>query len=210
MKEILLAGDTNRLVTLPKVAVRLCGFGVGCLVLISQATKTHGQQRWPWFAQVAELTFVRINDLAAPPEPIHPIMYLEPLVAVLIVGNGVMIGFQTDPSYKDWHGWPYVEIAFASFLVLEIFLRAYVLRCANYWCGSEKFWNWFDLFLAATGIADIAAQLIAQEKSDIAGAIAKDLANVAFLVARLGFDHFPSDQEVVQDCSEPLNHSQTA
>ncbi|CAJ1396313.1 unnamed protein product [Effrenium voratum] len=131
MKEILLAGDTNRL--------------------------------------VAELTFVRINDLAAPPEPIHPIMYLEPLVAVLIVGNGVMIGFQTDPSYKDWHGWPYVEIAFASFLVLEIFLRAYVLRCANYWCGSEKFWNWFDLFLAATGISDIAAQLIAQEKSDIAG-----------------------------------------
>ena len=75
MKEILLAGDTNRL--------------------------------------VAELTFVRINDLAAPPEPMHPIMYLEPLVAILIVGNGIMIGFQTDPSYKEWNGWVYFEIGFA-------------------------------------------------------------------------------------------------
>ena len=36
IKEILLAGDTNKL--------------------------------------VAELTFVRINDLAAPPEPVHPLM----------------------------------------------------------------------------------------------------------------------------------------
>ena len=61
MKEILLAGDTNRL--------------------------------------VAELTFVRINDLAAPPEPMHPIMYLEPLVAILIVGNGIMIGFLGHPTY---------------------------------------------------------------------------------------------------------------
>ena len=75
IKEILLAGDTNRL--------------------------------------VAELTFVRINDLAAPPEPMHPIMYLEPLVAVLIIGNGIMIGFQTDPNYKDWDGWVYIEMVFA-------------------------------------------------------------------------------------------------
>ena len=32
--------------------------------------------------------------------PRHPIMYLEPIVAILIVGNGVMIGFQTDPRYR--------------------------------------------------------------------------------------------------------------
>eukprot|EP00439_Symbiodinium_sp_Y106_P071021 s295_g12.t1 len=58
MKEILLAGDTNRL--------------------------------------VAELTFVRINDLAAPPESINPLMYIEPFVSFLIIANGIMIGFQTD------------------------------------------------------------------------------------------------------------------
>lgn len=72
MKEILLAGDTNRL--------------------------------------VAELTFVRINDLAAPPEKIHPLIFIEPFVAVLILANGIMIGFQTDPRYEDWDGWIYLEV----------------------------------------------------------------------------------------------------
>ena len=63
LQEILLAGDTNRL--------------------------------------VAELTFVRINDLASPPEKLHPLMYIEPLVATLIVGNGIMIGFQTVSSQQS-------------------------------------------------------------------------------------------------------------
>ena len=48
-EEILLAGDTNRL--------------------------------------VAELTFVRINDLAAPTPPVDPVLYIEPFVALLIVSN---------------------------------------------------------------------------------------------------------------------------
>ncbi|CAE7720749.1 Cacna1c [Symbiodinium sp. CCMP2456] len=131
MKEILLAGDTNRL--------------------------------------VAELTFVRINDLAAPPEPMHPIMYLEPLVAILIIGNGIMIGFQTDPGYKDWNGWVYIEMAFAICLILEVCLRMYVLGCFGYWCGSERLWNWFDLFLMCTGISDIAIQLFDDQESGMAG-----------------------------------------
>ena len=52
VKEILLAGDTNRL--------------------------------------VAELTFVRINDLAAPPERLDVLAYLEPVVICLILCNGIM------------------------------------------------------------------------------------------------------------------------
>eukprot|EP00438_Fugacium_kawagutii_P026176 Skav220534 [mRNA] locus=scaffold1629:143687:150245:+ [translate_table: standard] len=40
--------------------------------------------------------YVRINDLAAPPEPVHPLMYVEPFVALLIVANGVLTG--TAPS----------------------------------------------------------------------------------------------------------------
>jgi len=31
---------------------------------------------------------------------VHPLVYIEPLVAILIIGNGVMIGFQTVP----WRG----------------------------------------------------------------------------------------------------------
>lgn len=44
----------------------------------------------------------RINDLAAPPEPVHPVVYLEPVVAFLILANGVMIGFQTSPGFELW------------------------------------------------------------------------------------------------------------
>eukprot|EP00913_Durusdinium_trenchii_P023569 g22144.t1 len=130
MREILLAGDTNRL--------------------------------------VAELTFVRINDLAAPPEPVHPLTYIEPIVALLIVGNGVMIGFQTDPCCEDLSVWPYIELAFALLLVIEILLRVHLLRCRQYWCGQDKFWNWFDLFLVGVGIADLTLQWVGTE-SDVQG-----------------------------------------
>ncbi|CAE7739884.1 Cacna1a [Symbiodinium pilosum] len=131
IREILVAGDTNRL--------------------------------------VAELTFVRINDLAAPPEPMHPIMYLEPFVAIVILANGIVTGFQTDPLYRDWPGWIYVELAFAFFLLSEIFLRMYVLGWSGYWHGSEQKWNWFDIFLLAISTIDIVVHL-AGSPTDISSA----------------------------------------
>ncbi|CAK9030891.1 unnamed protein product [Durusdinium trenchii] len=72
MKEILLAGDTNRL--------------------------------------VAELTFVRINDLAAPPDEKSWGLLLEPLVALIIISNGVMVGFQSDEEHSTWPGLDYLEV----------------------------------------------------------------------------------------------------
>ncbi|CAE7350729.1 Catsper1, partial [Symbiodinium microadriaticum] len=128
IREILLAGDTNRL--------------------------------------VAELTFVRINDLAVPPEPLHPLLLLEPFVAVLIIANGVMIGFQTDPAYQDWDGWAYFEAAFASFLLLEIAFRVHLLKCRQFWCGTERYWNFFDIFLGVTGVTDVVMQFSTDQKVD--------------------------------------------
>lgn len=127
MREILLAGDTNRL--------------------------------------VAELTFVRINDLATPPEPVHPLTYIEPVVALLIVANGVMIGFQSDPGYENWPGWPFLELGFTSLLIFEVLLRMYWLKCGRYWCGPESPWNWFDTFLVAVGISDFCLQLFGTDAS---------------------------------------------
>ena len=114
---------------------------------------------------VAELTFVRINDLAAPIERLNLLMYMEPLVAIMIVANGIMIGFQTDPRYEAWSGWIYFESIFAAFLLLEILLRMRVLRCRKYWCGPDRYWNWFDLVLGATGLADLTIQLITRDSS---------------------------------------------
>lgn len=119
---------------------------------------------------VAELTFVRINDLAAPPEPTHPLMYIEPVVAILIVLNGVMIGFQTDPAFEDWTGFVYIEMAMFSFLLLEIALRMHLLRWGPYWCGQDRYWNWFDCFLAGTALVDLSTQLVAEDSFDMFGA----------------------------------------
>ncbi|CAE7331812.1 Cacna1c [Symbiodinium sp. CCMP2456] len=122
MKEILLAGDTNRL--------------------------------------VAELTFVRINDLAAPPESINPLMYIEPFVSFLIIANGIMIGFQTDKRWENWSGWPYIEGVLAFFLLLESSLRFYLSGPREFACGPDWLWNWFDFFLMLTGVTDVVIQAI--------------------------------------------------
>jgi len=133
MREILLAGDTNKL--------------------------------------VAELTFVRINDLAAPPEAVDALFYIEPVVCMLILVNGILIGFQTDPRFEHWPGWPYVELAFAVLLVLECCMRVWLsggLR--GFFCSSERLWNLFDLFLVCTAVTDVSFQLTMQENSDMFGA----------------------------------------
>jgi len=118
MKEILLAGDTNRL--------------------------------------VAELTFVRINDLAAPPdEELHPIMYLEPFVAFSILANAVAIGFQADPVYRDWQGWMAVEGAFVTFLLIEITVRLWLSGWRACLCGEDRLWNCFEICLTLVAAVDI-------------------------------------------------------
>ena len=103
MTEILLAADTNRL--------------------------------------VSELTFVRINDLAGPAERMNVLTIMEPLVAILILANGVMIGLQTHPGNENWSGWPALETAFTCTLLLEIGLRTYIMRCHRFWCRPELTWS---------------------------------------------------------------------
>eukprot|EP00435_Cladocopium_sp_Y103_P071037 s12_g36.t1 len=133
MREILVAGDTNRL--------------------------------------VAELTFVRINDLAAPPEALDPLFYIEPVVAVLIVVNGIMIGFQTDRAYEAWSGWPYIETVFAVLLVLECIVRFSLSGAKQFFCGPDFHWNLFDMFLVLTAVTDVVFQLAFPEQdADMAGA----------------------------------------
>lgn len=88
-------------------------------------------------------------------------------VQVLIIANGIMIGFQTSPQYEDWDGWIYLELTFIIFLLLEMGLRIRLLRCKNYWCGADRLWNFFDCFLALSGIADIAVQAFSHQNPDL-------------------------------------------
>ena len=62
-----------------------------------------------------------------------------------------------------------MEITFVSVLVLEIALRMHFLRCHGFWCGTDWFWNYFDIVLAMTGVVDILVQLVHDEDFDIFG-----------------------------------------
>jgi len=90
-------------------------------------------------------------------------------VALLIIGNGVMIGFQTEPAHQEWTGWIYFEMSFAFVLWMEIAFRMRLLRCRQYWCGPERYWNWFDILLAGTGFSDIVLQLASGQEAEIGG-----------------------------------------
>eukprot|EP00913_Durusdinium_trenchii_P007635 g7172.t1 len=111
MKEILLAGDTNRLVA---------------ELTFDARRKVCLEQKWVWDC------------------------HEEPFVAVLILANGIMIGFQTDPRYEDWDGWIYLEVIFAVVLIMEVCLR--------------------DMFLLFTGLTDIVVELAVQSTTDMTGA----------------------------------------
>eukprot|EP00435_Cladocopium_sp_Y103_P043714 s1710_g12.t1 len=63
----------------------------------------------------------------------------------------------------------YFESSFAGFLILEILLRLHLLRCKRFFCGPEKFWNYFDMLLSVTGITDVLAQTTREDGSDIFG-----------------------------------------
>lgn len=61
-----------------------------------------------------------------------------------------MIGFQTDPTYENWNGWPYIEVCFAARLaerlrevISESASRAeailLILECfVRYWLTGVK------------------------------------------------------------------------
>jgi hypothetical protein len=44
-----------------------------------------------------------------------------------IYGSWHRSGFQSDPGYENWHGWPFLELGFACLLILEVLLRMH-------WC----------------------------------------------------------------------------
>ena len=43
--------------------------------------------------------------------------------------------------------------------VLPSCVSRHLLRCRAYWCGEERVWNWFDVFLASTGVTDFVIQM---------------------------------------------------
>ncbi|CAE7285728.1 unnamed protein product, partial [Symbiodinium necroappetens] len=144
VKEILLAGDANRL-----VAELTFAAWMATAVAFQASELCFDTATSP---EVLNSRKVRINDLAAPPDKIV-LLYLEPVVALTI-------GFQSSDDYQDWPGWFWFEVGFALVLILECCLRNFVGGCRNYFCGVERVWNWCDIGFIGTALTDLLLELL--------------------------------------------------
>mmetsp|Transcript_12851 Transcript_12851/g.40356 ORF Transcript_12851/g.40356 Transcript_12851/m.40356 type:complete len:817 (-) Transcript_12851:81-2531(-) len=112
---------------------------------------------------VAELTQVRVDDLAAPLDRPEFISYIEPVVGIAILLNGLLVGLQTDVSTENWPGWFWLNLAFAIFFTVEIALRAGVAGCNRFLTGSERVWNVFDTGLIIVGVIDVMFEAVSSD-----------------------------------------------
>jgi len=108
---------------------------------------------------VAELTNVRIDDLASPPPPRDFLTHMEPLVNFMIFANGIIVGMETDTSHALWVGWTIIEVVFVSFFTLEMTLRMYIQGIRTYFYGADSGWNLFDTGVVAISIVDVITTL---------------------------------------------------
>jgi len=104
---------------------------------------------------VAELTHVRIDDLAAPPAPMDFLSSIEPIVNLVIIINIVTIGVETDSRDEAWPGWYIMELCFVTFFIFEMFVRIKFAGIRQHYMGPDKVWNIFDSMIVGVSVLDL-------------------------------------------------------
>jgi len=113
---------------------------------------------------VAELTNVRVDDLAQPPPAADMSSILEPMVGLMIVANGVLIGVQA--SYQlDADAWFWADFGFAVFFFFEMLIRIGYLGLREHFLGHDWAWNLFDALMVFLAAFDILMTTLVAEES---------------------------------------------
>jgi hypothetical protein len=86
--------------------------------------------------------------------------YLEPIVAIMICSNALLIGISLDHSPK-WQGWETLEFCFAVFFTVEVIIRFRVFGIINFFLGADWAWNCFDFIIATIAAVDFIVLLVA-------------------------------------------------
>jgi len=119
-KEILIAGDANRL--------------------------------------VAELTQVHVDELCQPIKYDILSKWLEPIVGVFILLNGITIGLEAERASENHRlgtSWFWLDVAFTTFFASELAMK-FVVRGGHWFLWSpERWWNVFDTALVLLGLVDL-------------------------------------------------------
>lgn len=80
-------------------------------------------------------------------------------MAIVIMANAVVIGFETDIPHVRVHGtdlWSAMENGFLALFVLEFGLKLYVQGWRELMCGPDYIWNVLDCAVIVLGLADTA------------------------------------------------------
>lgn len=109
---------------------------------------------------VAELMCLRVDDISAPVEPATFLELMEPVVGVVIMLNGVLIGFQTEDTYSSSGSMIYIESAFTVFFLVELFIKLHINGVCLHFGGEDILWNWFDFLVVFLAVVDTAISLL--------------------------------------------------
>eukprot|EP00927_Polykrikos_kofoidii_P057818 TRINITY_DN52010_c0_g1_i1.p1 TRINITY_DN52010_c0_g1~~TRINITY_DN52010_c0_g1_i1.p1 ORF type:complete len:715 (-),score=101.67 TRINITY_DN52010_c0_g1_i1:11-2155(-) len=119
---------------------------------------------------IAELTHVQVDDLCSS-IPMDAVDQLEPAVAVAVILNGFVIGWQADKGFEHWLGWEWTNAAFTFVFLLEFLLRLSKHGLHGSMFGREKFWNMFDIVILSLSLLDIVLTFLDEMTSDFIGVL---------------------------------------
>jgi len=138
------------LLSTPETLQRELGAQMSQMVLTIEDVLVSGETN----KLIAELTNVRVDDLAAPMPKLLLDDILEPISGLVILINGVVIGIQSDEGMVLWEGWRWVELLFTLFFTGEMCLRIYFSGLWHHFLGDDSSWNVFDAIIVIIAIVD--------------------------------------------------------
>jgi len=104
---------------------------------------------------VAELTQVHVDDLAQPEVSNNWYEWMEPLSSLVILVNGVMIGWQASQTEDDLGSEMIIlDASFTLFFFLEMCLKIFAKGWRWYFQGGDRWWNIFDVCIIFGGVVD--------------------------------------------------------
>eukprot|EP00930_Biecheleria_cincta_P045297 TRINITY_DN31229_c0_g1_i1.p1 TRINITY_DN31229_c0_g1~~TRINITY_DN31229_c0_g1_i1.p1 ORF type:complete len:801 (-),score=145.85 TRINITY_DN31229_c0_g1_i1:209-2554(-) len=87
--------------------------------------------------------------------------FLEYVTAVVILMNTLAFGMSTE-LVPDSLLWEILEVLFTIVYLVEACLKLHVVGSRNFFCGSERYWNWLDMGCLITSVIDLSVTYTAQ------------------------------------------------
>eukprot|EP00928_Gymnodinium_smaydae_P046035 TRINITY_DN30635_c0_g1_i1.p1 TRINITY_DN30635_c0_g1~~TRINITY_DN30635_c0_g1_i1.p1 ORF type:complete len:461 (+),score=57.18 TRINITY_DN30635_c0_g1_i1:66-1448(+) len=97
----------------------------------------------------------------------------DSLSAALLTLNAIFIGIQVEFEFDgSTPGYIYaIDYMFCVLFVVELVMRFVGFGCRRFWCGQDRYWNWFDFFIVTLSTIDAFISIIVQGQATPLGNI---------------------------------------